>query len=277
MIETDGRDIHQLRESLQRRRMYILGVRVDNIDSGMALNSLRVLAVHGGHRSPAHVFFTNVHSIHLARRDEEFMRLMNNADLTLPDGSGLKIAGRLFGTPVLENLNGTDLTPKFLEIAESEKLTVYLLGGLPEVLEGCHRWISKTYPNLRIVGFRHGHFLPEEEKSIVEEINAVQPSILLVALGSPLQERWIARNSQYLRVGVCMGVGGLFDFLSGAKARAPIWLRRMGVEWIYRFLRDPRTKWDRVFIEIPIFLALILAKRLAPTGVRSLLARKGLV
>jgi N-acetylglucosaminyldiphosphoundecaprenol N-acetyl-beta-D-mannosaminyltransferase len=220
------------------------------------------------------VFFTNVHSIHLARRDQDFMRLINSADLALPDGAGLKIAGRLFGTPVVENLNGTDLTPRFLKVAESERLTVYLLGGLPEVVEGCYRWLSKEYPQLRIVGFRHGHFLPEEENAIIEEINAAQPHILLVALGSPRQERWIARNSQYLKAGVCVGVGGLFDFLSGSKSRAPQWMRRLGIEWVYRFIQDPKTKWDRVFIEIPTFLALIAAKQLMSGRLRTLLIRK---
>jgi N-acetylglucosaminyldiphosphoundecaprenol N-acetyl-beta-D-mannosaminyltransferase len=274
ILAEEGKAVDPLKEISGQPRVSFLGVRADKIDGTTALNSLRAFAVRGGGRSPAHVFFTNVHSIHLARRDQDFMRLINGADLALPDGIGLKIAGRLFGNPILENLNGTDLTPKFLGIAESEGLTVYLLGGLPEVVEGCYRWLSKAYPKLRIVGFRHGHFLPEEEKAIIEEINAAQPHILLVALGSPRQERWIARNSQYLKAGVCMGVGGLFDFLSGSKSRAPRWMRRLGIEWVYRFIQDPKTKWDRVFIEIPTFLALIAAKQLMSGRLRTLLIRK---
>jgi N-acetylglucosaminyldiphosphoundecaprenol N-acetyl-beta-D-mannosaminyltransferase len=274
VLTDEDKAIDRLKESSEQPRMSFLGVRADKIDGTTALDSLRTFALRGGGRSPACVFFTNVHSIHLARRDQDFMDLINGADLALPDGTGLKIAGRLFGTPILENLNGTDLIPKFLEIAESEGLTVYLLGGLPEVVEGCYRWLSKTYPSLRIVGFRHGHFSPEEEKPIIEEINAVKPHILLVALGSPRQERWIARNSQHLKVGVCMGVGGLFDFLSGSRARAPRWMRQLGIEWVYRFIQDPKTKWDRVFIEIPTFLALIAAKQLISGHLRTLLIRK---
>jgi N-acetylglucosaminyldiphosphoundecaprenol N-acetyl-beta-D-mannosaminyltransferase len=269
-----NRAIDPSKESPAQPRMSFLGVRADRIDGATALNSLRTFAMRGGDRSPAHVFFTNVHSIHLARRDQDFMRLINSADLALPDGAGLKIAGKLFGTPIMENLNGTDLTPRFLKIAELEGLTVYLLGGLPEVVEGCYCWLSKEYPKLRIVGFRHGHFLPEEEDAIIEEINAARPHVLLVALGSPRQERWIARNSQHLKAGVCMGVGGLFDFLSGSKSRAPQWMRRMGIEWVYRFIQDPKTKWDRVFIEIPTFLALIAAKQLISGHLRTLLIRK---
>jgi N-acetylglucosaminyldiphosphoundecaprenol N-acetyl-beta-D-mannosaminyltransferase len=274
ILTEDNKAVNTSKESSARPRMSFLGVRADKIDGATALNSLRTFAMRGGDRSPAHVFFTNVHSIHLARRDQDFMRLINSADLALPDGAGLKIAGRMFGTPIVENLNGTDLTPRFLKIAESEGLTVYLLGGLPEVVESCYCWISKTYPDLRIVGFHHGHFSQDEERSIIEEINTVQPQILLVALGSPRQERWIARNSQYLKAGVCMGVGGLFDFLSGSKSRAPLWMRRLGIEWVYRFIQDPKTKWDRVFIEIPAFLALIVAEQLMPGHLRTPLARK---
>jgi len=264
-----------LRETLRQRRVFILGVRADSIDSGTALDLLRVFAMRGVDGRPARVFFTNVHTIHIARRHSELLSLINNADLVLPDGSGLKIASKLFGTPILENLNGTDLTPRFLQIAESEGLSVYLLGGQPSVVKDCSCWLAKRYPDLRVVGYHHGHFSAEEEKALVAEINAARPQILLLALGTPLQERWIARNAQHLRVGVCMGVGGLFDFLSGSKSRAPLWMRRLGIEWIYRFLQEPRAKWERVFVEIPFFLALIVAKRLTSIELRIFLRRKG--
>jgi N-acetylglucosaminyldiphosphoundecaprenol N-acetyl-beta-D-mannosaminyltransferase len=267
ILAEEDRSIEHIRERLRQLSIFILGVRAENIDSRMALSILYAFATRGGAGAPACVLFTNVHSIHLARRDRELMYLVNGADLVLPDGSGLKIAGRLFGTPILENLNGTDLIPRFLARAESEGLKVYLLGGKPRVIEDCvHRLLAK-HPDLRIAGFHHGHFLPEEEESIVEEINARGPHILLVALGTPLQERWIARNSAYLKVGVCIGVGGLFNFLSGTEARAPFWMRRLGIEWLYRFMQDPRAKWSRVFIEIPTFLALIFVRRIAPKRV----------
>ena len=277
VLAKENKSTKHLRETLRQRRMFILGVRADSIDSGTALGILRAFAMHGAGRRPARVFFTNVHTIHAARRDRQLTSCINNADLVLPDRSGLKIAGKLFGTPILENLNGTDLTPRFLQIAESEGMTVYLLGGQPGVVEDCSRWLAKRYPDLRVVGYHHGHFSTEEEKALVAKINAARPRILLVALGTPLQERWIARNAQHLRVGVCMGVGGLFDFLSGSKSRAPLWMRRLGIEWVYRFLWEPRAKWERVFVEIPVFLALIVAKRLTSMELRIFLTRKGVV
>jgi N-acetylglucosaminyldiphosphoundecaprenol N-acetyl-beta-D-mannosaminyltransferase len=275
-LAEEDRSIEHLKETIQGGRMSILGVRADTMDSETALSALHAFAVHGAGGRPARVFFTNVHTIHVARRYSRLTSIINDADLVLPDGSGLKIAGKLFGTPVLENLNGTDLTPKLLAAAASEGLRVYLLGSQARVVQGCAHALTKMFPALQIVGFHHGHFSSEEEDSIVDEINACHPHILLVALGTPLQERWIAHQAARLNVGLCMGVGGLFNFLSGAEVRAPLWMRRAGIEWIYRFFRNPKSKWDRVFIEIPVFLGLILAKRLASRETRPFFTGKGM-
>jgi N-acetylglucosaminyldiphosphoundecaprenol N-acetyl-beta-D-mannosaminyltransferase len=261
-VEED-KSIEHLEESIQQRRISILGVRADTLDSKTAMRILQEFATHGAGGRPARVFFTNVHTIHVARRYSELVSIINNADLVMPDGSGLKIAGKLFGTPIVENLNGTDLTPKLLANAESEGLKVYLLGSQERVVVGCVCALLKRFPNLQVVGFHHGHFSSEEEDSIVKEINACHTDILLVGLGTPLQERWIAHQASRLSVGLCMGVGGLFNFLSGAESRAPLWMRRAGIEWVYRFFRNPKAKWARVFVEIPIFLVLVLGKRLA--------------
>jgi N-acetylglucosaminyldiphosphoundecaprenol N-acetyl-beta-D-mannosaminyltransferase len=266
-----------LRNQLRHAMIFILGVRVDNIDGETAINAIRAAASRREGFRPRKVFFVNVHTIHLARCDGELLRCLSNADMVLPDGSGLKLAGRLFGTTIKENLNGTDLIPKVLAWAEFEGLSVYLLGGQSQVVAACRRRLLEQHPELQIVGYRHGYFLPEEEKLIVQEINRRRPDIVLVALGVPLQEQWIARNAQYLEVGVCIGVGGLFDFLSGAKVRAPAWMRRLGMEWLYRFIQDPRSKWYRVIVEIPTFFMLILARRFVPRKVQALFAREGLM
>lgn len=209
------------------------------------------------------VFFTNVHSIHLARRDPELRLRINHADLVLPDGSGLDLAGRLFGTPIIENLNGTDFSVKVLQEAEMSGWTVYLLGAHESVVGQCRESFLFQYPRLKIVGTHHGYFSTEEEVLILRDINAKKPDILFVALGSPLQEEWLSDRAHELLAGVCLGVGGLFDFVSRKRSRAPVWMRRSGIEWIHRFVQDPKNKWDRVLIEIPVFLMRLLASRLA--------------
>jgi N-acetylglucosaminyldiphosphoundecaprenol N-acetyl-beta-D-mannosaminyltransferase len=258
----------------QEGTYYLFGVRVDNTRCESALERIRAYATQRVGSRAREVFFTNVHSIHLARHDPELRQCINHADLVLADGSGLNLAGKLFGSPIIENLNGTDFTPKVLSEALRNGWTVYLLGAAENVVRRCRDRLLKEFPGLKIAGFHHGHFPPAEEGSIVEEINRKRPNILLVALGSPLQERWIARHARELRVGVCVAVGGLFDFISGARTRAPHWVRALGIEWIYRFLQDPKSKWDRVVIEIPSFIGQLLLNRFALRKVKPAWVRR---
>lgn len=260
-----------------RGTMFLLGVRVDNTDRQTALEIVRTFIVNRNGAPPRKIFFTNVHTIHLARRDSELRRIVNQADVVLPDGSGLKIAGKLLNKPIIENLNGTDFTPSVLSEANANGWSVYLLGGYVHVIEGCRLRLHELFPALKIVGSHQGHFSLDEEDALIEEINGMKPDILLVALGSPAQEKWIARNANRLNVGLCFGVGGLFDFISGERKRAPGWMRSFGIEWAFRFLQDPKAKWNRVFVEIPMFLALVVAKRLIPRRVRDVIARSRIV
>lgn len=240
----------------------LYGIRVDNITAHRALLCIsRLVAMRGGTGSRS-VVFVNVHSFHLARRDQDFRRCLNAADLVLPDGSGLATAGRLLGSRVVENLNGTDFTPRVLAEGERQGWTVYLFGASAAANERCRLRLGELFPRLKIAGSHHGHLDEGATLSLVEGINAVRPDILLVALGSPLQERWIIDNADRLHVGCSFAVGGLFDFLSGTVTRAPKWMRTVGIEWAFRFFQDPKSKWDRVLVEIPVFLTRIASSRL---------------
>lgn len=249
---------------------YYMDVRVDNLSLDTALERVeRLLDESREDGVPREVFFTNVHSIHLARKDREFRRCLDHADLVLPDGSGLNLAGQVLNMPIRQNLNGTDFTPKVCRMAEVGGWSVYLLGARPHVVERCYEKMCRRFSKISLVGYHDGYFDDEEEEEIVDEINRLQPDILLVALGSPYQEKWIARNSLRLDARVCFAVGGLFDFLSEELDRAPLWMRRMGIEWLYRFLQDPKSKWDRIFIEIPVFLSMVFQRKLSSLVPRS--------
>ena len=237
----------------------------DNIDTPTALAVIRTF-LHETQPCPVRqVSFANVHSISIARYDHELRYALHRADLVLPDGSGLALAGRLNGLPIRENLNGTDFIPRVLDLLGSERRSVFLLGGHPDVVAACREVLTQQYPGLRIAGSHHGHFTGSEDRVIQHMIMETRPDVLLVALGSPLQEIWMARVALQLPVRVCFTVGGLFDFLSGGKKRAPRWLQRLGLEWLFRFMMDPRAKWERVVVEIPWFLFRILTQQITVT------------
>ena len=242
----------------------IFGVRVDNLDRDAAMSRIGEYITSRNGRGARKIFFTNVHSIHLARQDDTLRSGINNADLVLPDGSGLKIAGKLLEKTVFENLNGTDFTPAVLGLAEQHGWTVYLYGAEDDIITACDRNLRREYPRLRIVGAQHGYTLTSEQKIILDDVNEKKPDILLVALGSPRQELWISRYASQLNAGVCIAVGGLFDFIAGKHSRAPRWMRSVGIEWLYRFFQDPKGKADRVFVEIPVFMAVLLTRWLFP-------------
>jgi N-acetylglucosaminyldiphosphoundecaprenol N-acetyl-beta-D-mannosaminyltransferase len=244
------------------QRLSIEGVRIDNIDSATALARIEEFADDRTRRLPRIVFFANVHSVHLARKDAQLLQHINDADLILPDGSGLALAGSLFGLPIRENINGTDFLPRVLAHAASRKWSVFLFGGREGIADRCARYLGIMYPGLRIVGTHHGHCASAEQESILSRVNARRPDLLLVGMGTPMQERWIHQNAAALDVGVCFGVGGFFDFLAGDKPRAPEWLRKAGMEWAFRFFNDPAGKWNRVVVEIPAFLGRVVTARI---------------
>ncbi len=255
-------------------RQYILGVGVDNICKDTALSAVEYFIKHRQAGNAKKIFFINVHTIHLARKDPDFKLTINNADLALPDGSGLKIAGSIFSHPIKENLNGTDFTPTILRLAELNKWKVYLLGSKENILRECINNIEQDYPRLQIAGFHSGYFSKEEIHLLLQKINEASPDILLVGMGSPTQEDFIYKYSNHLNAALCFAVGGLFDFLSGDKKRAPVFIRKAGFEWAFRFFSDPKTKWNRIFVEIPSFLTLIFIARLFPNLLHPVTERK---
>jgi N-acetylglucosaminyldiphosphoundecaprenol N-acetyl-beta-D-mannosaminyltransferase len=140
------------------------------------------------------------------------------------------------------------------ESAARAGLPIYLLGARPGIARAAADAMVQRYPELVVAGARDGYFQSDEEPGVVDAINASGARILLVAFGAPRQELWIARWRDRLEVPVAMGVGGLFDFYSGRIARAPVWMREIGLEWVYRLMQEPGRMWRRYVIGNPLFL-----------------------
>ncbi len=216
------------------------------------------------------VAFINADCVNIAARDAHYAKTLEGMDLLLPDGSGLAIAAKMVGKRFTENLNGTDLFPVLCAEANRRGKSIYFLGGKPGIAERAAEAAIRANPGLRVAGLADGYF--DDEETAVAAINESGADILLVAMGAPLQEAFIARHSTALSARLCMGVGGLFDFVAGEKPRAPAALRRIGIEWAWRLAIEPTRLARRYLIGNPLFL--MRAARFAVLGERSTYAMR---
>ncbi len=214
----------------------------------------------------ASVQFINAHCVNMAAVDADYRQALAQADMLLPDGSGMRLAARLAGTAMGDNLNGTDLLPLLCRQAARRGQSIFFLGGKPGVAAAAARTMAAGTPGLRIAGATHGYFSAAEEAALIERINASGAAILLVGFGVPLQECWIARVRPRLNARIVLGVGGLFDYYSGAIARAPLPFRAAGCEWLWRLMLEPRRLFRRYVIGNPLFVARALAHGWAARG-----------
>lgn len=233
----------------------LLGISINNLTMTETLDAI-ASRLHGGQTSQ--ICFVNADCINIAYRNPQYLQVLQQGKLTLADGIGLKLAGKLLSQPVKQNVNGTDLFPRLCDMLSGTSHGLYLLGARPGVAEGVKDWIAEHYPDVMISGWHHGYYTPEEEPEVIRRIAASGAAILLVAFGAPRQDTWVSEHLSELGVSVAMGVGGLFDFYSGRIPRAPLWMREMGIEWLYRFYQEPRRMWKRYFIGNGVFLARVM-------------------
>ncbi|WP_116082415.1 WecB/TagA/CpsF family glycosyltransferase [Tropicimonas sp. IMCC34011] len=214
-------------------------VRLFGIDIASATSAAMIEhLLEPGRRS--RVAFLNAHCANVAARNADYADALVTADAVLPDGIGIEIGARMSGQRVTENLNGTDFVPALLHEAARRGLSVFLLGGRPGVASAAADRLALSIPGLRIAGTRDGYGDLEDETATRAAINTSGADILLVALGVPRQDLWLARNAECLRPRLSLGVGALFDFLAGRVRRAPKLVRRLRCEWIWRLAMEPR-------------------------------------
>jgi exopolysaccharide biosynthesis WecB/TagA/CpsF family protein len=242
----------------------ILGVSVAVLPWREALAHLAALI---DKREFSKVGFLNAHNANTACIDEEFAKALEEF-IVLPDGVGVDVASRLlYGAPFPDNLNGTDFVPALVAACE-RPLTIGLLGARRSNAEGAAATLQELAPRHRFVVVHDGYFTPDEERGVLLRIRELRPDILLVAMGVPRQELWIARNLTADHCSMAIAVGALLDFLSGAVPRAPRAVRRLRLEWLYRLYREPGRLWQRYVVGNPVFLARVVFQKLTSRGGR---------
>lgn len=241
-------------------RPYIVSARVDNLSIEEAVNVIFAPPQTSRGRL---VYFVHAHALNLARFNREYAAVLAEADTLLPDGIGIRLAGRLLDVAMRHNVNGTDLFPILCREAARQRIPVAMVGGAPGVAAECARRMMAAEPGLEVPVISPG-YLPTEEAAleVADRIGRLGRVLVLVGMGSPRQEQWAWRYLRNSAGATVLTVGGLFDFYSGRVRRAPIFWRETGMEWAWRLLQEPRRLAKRYLVGNPLFLALALEQKL---------------
>ena len=244
------------------KRFNVLGVGVCSINMSLALRTIEKWIEQ---RESNYVTVTGVHGVMESQRNEEILKIHNQAGMVTPDGMPLVWLGRLSGNKNIAQVCGTELMLAICKQSAAKGYRHYFYGGnegVPEILE---KNLKGKFPELNVVGTYSPPFRSlsnEEDEGIIKTINSANPDIVWIGLSTPKQERWMAEHVSRLNAPVMIGVGAAFDFNAGLKKRAPVWIQKMCLEWFYRLVSEPRRLWRRSLNNIPLFVLLIIQQAL---------------
>lgn len=205
-----------------------------------------------------YICVSNVHTTVMSYEDEEYRKIQNSAAMALPDGAPLSSYSRRKGYKQAQRVTGPDLMLELFAISKEKGYRHYFYGATEETLQSMRKVIERDYPGMEIAGMYAPPFralIPEEDEQVVAKINASAPDFVWVGLGAPKQEQWMYQHMGQLR-GVLIGVGAGFDYLAGYIKRAPRWMQKLSLEWLYRLLQDPKRLWRRYFTSNVKFICL---------------------
>jgi len=240
------------------RRLFGVPIQALTMDQVLEIADSAVRA-----RSTLNIGVVNAAKIVNMRRDEELDRAVRESDVILADGMSVVWASRLLRRRLPERVPGIDLMFRLLEHGRDRGYRVYCLGATQEVLDTVVARIRDEYPGVVLAGSHHGYFGPDEEQRVADDIHAARPDILFVAITSPKKERFLARWKERIDVPVRHGVGGSFDVLAGKVRRAPRMWQKLGLEWLFRVIQEPRRMWRRYLVTNTVFCAMVLREMVA--------------
>jgi N-acetylglucosaminyldiphosphoundecaprenol N-acetyl-beta-D-mannosaminyltransferase len=238
-------------------RAHILGCVFDRLS--MAETIARIEEIIAARRPSQHLAIsaTNVVAVH---DDPRLRRIMHECAIVSADGQGIVWASRLLGDPLPERVNAADLMEALFPVAEARGYRVYVLGARQEVLERAISNLRRQFPKLEIAGYRNGYFGSEDDAEVVEHVRGAGADLLFAAMSSPKKEYWLSENKHELGVPFVMGVGGAIDAVAGLTRRAPVWVRKIGMEWFFRMIQEPRRLARRFVVGNAKFLRILLGE-----------------
>lgn len=234
--------------SVSPRKIRILNIPVCDVTVSEAL---AIISEYIGSKQPHLIVTLGTEMVMAAQKNLEFRNVIESASLVLPDGGGLLWASRRLKTPLREKAAGIELIRRICSASAQKNWRLFFLGGAPGIAQTAGDKLRRQFPGLNIVGIHHGYF--QEDNEILNKIMEAKPDILLAALGFPRQEIWLNQHLSHLKIPVGIGVGGSFDVIAGKLKRAPNWMIRLNLEWLFRFFQEPR-RYKRI-LNIPVFMS----------------------
>ena len=217
-------------------RVEILGVKVDAVTMSQAVERVKNLITE---KKSSIVATANAEMLLNATHDPELKKILNAADLVVPDGAGTVWAARHLGKFMPERVAGFDLVQELMKIAPAHDFKFFLFGAAPGIADKAKLKAESLYPGIKIVGTRNGYFKSADEPEILSQIKNSRADVLLAALGVPKQEKWLSKYKNELKIPVSIGVGGTFDVMAGIVKRAPLWMQKARLEWLFRAMLQP--------------------------------------
>ena len=243
-------------------KVNILGVQISNISKE---NLLDAFTQRIQQKQKTQVCITPVNSVLAAIKDPQVLSIYNASEYVLCDSTPIKWASYFLNTPIQERITGLDLLPNVVAHCAEHNFSIFLLGASPGVANTLKEKIVSLYPNCKVVGIYVPPFMKvfseQENKKMIDAVNATSPDVLLVSLTAPKQDIWIAQNIHQVNAPIQIGIGGAFEVMAGLAKRAPKWMHAAGLEWFYRFIQEPKRLFRRYFIEAPLFIPLILKQK----------------
>jgi N-acetylglucosaminyldiphosphoundecaprenol N-acetyl-beta-D-mannosaminyltransferase len=233
----------------------ILGVKVNLVTMPQSLDIIEDFI---NSKTPHLVVTLGTEMTMMAQKDMELKKVINNAHLIVPDTAGIVWSTKFLHKKTIKKVAGIELLENLIERGSKKNYTFYFLGSQEGIAKKAAENLVKLFPSLKVLGTHNGYFRGKDEE-VIEEINRLKPDILVIAMGVPYQEKWTYKNMEKLNVPVCIGVGGSFDVISGKLDRAPGWMIKLNIEWLYRLYREP-TRAIRM-LALPHFVLLVFKKK----------------
>lgn len=241
----------------KKHQANIMGCQIDLVSLSQALEEIKTLIKHK--KPPAQIITINAEILYEAARDSKLRTVINDAQMVTPDGIGVVWAARQLGYKPQGRVTGIELVEAVCQEGANAGWKLFFFGAAPGVAEQAAVTLGQKFPGLKVVGAINGYFAPEDTANIIVSIKESAPDLLLVGLGAPRQEYWINDYKEQLQIPVCIGIGGSFDVIAGLKKRAPAFMIKLNLEWLYRLISEPsRIKRQ---LALPKFVLLILKEK----------------